>query len=115
MTENNNLKNQSAKKTNQEEADKEEEEKKYKIESLIKAGNIAQEVKKFIKPQVKVGTNVFDLVNKTEAKIIELEGGWAFPVNVSINNIAAHYTSPIKDDELTIEDGDIVKIDWCAY
>jgi methionyl aminopeptidase len=111
MTENNNLKNQSAKKTNQEEPENDEEEKKNKIESLIKAGNIAQEVKKFIKPQVKVGTNIFDLVEKTEAKIIELEGGWAFPVNVSINNIAAHYTSPIKDDGLTIEDGDIVKID----
>ena len=34
-----------------------------------------------------------------------------FPINVSINNIAAHYTSPIKDDELTVKDGDIVKID----
>jgi methionyl aminopeptidase len=110
MTENNNLKNQFVKKTNQEETDKEEE-KKYKIESLIKAGNIAKEVKKFIIPQLKIGTNIFDLVEKAEAKIIELEGGWAFPVNVSINNIAAHYTSPIKDDELTIEDGDIVKID----
>ncbi|MFX0046759.1 MAG: type II methionyl aminopeptidase [Candidatus Hermodarchaeota archaeon] len=110
MTENNNLKNQSTKKVNQVEVENEEE-KKHKIESLIKAGNIAQEVKKFIKPQVKVGTNIFNLIEKAETKIIELEGGWAFPVNVSINNIAAHYTSPIKDDELIVEDGDIVKID----
>ncbi|MFX1287223.1 MAG: type II methionyl aminopeptidase [Promethearchaeota archaeon] len=110
MTENNNLKNQSTKKVNQVEVENEEE-KKHKIESLIKAGNIAQEVKKFIKPQVKVGMNIFNLIEKAETKIIELEGGWAFPVNVSINNIAAHYTSPIKDDELIVEDGDIVKID----
>lgn len=110
MTENNNLKNQSTNKINQAEAEKEEE-KKHKIESLIKAGNIAQEVKQFIKPLLKVGTNILSLIEKAEAKIVELEGGWAFPVNVSINNIAAHYTSPIKDDELTIENGDIVKID----
>ena len=111
MTENNNLKNQSAKKINQEEAEKDEEEKKYKIESLTKAGNIAQEVKTFIKPQVKVGANIFNLIEKAETKIVDLGGRWAFPINVSINNIAAHYTSPIKDDELTIKDGDIVKID----
>ncbi|MHA1460016.1 MAG: M24 family metallopeptidase, partial [Promethearchaeota archaeon] len=111
MTENNNLKNQSAKKINQEEAEKDEEEKKYKIESLTRAGNIAQEVKSFIKPQLKVGANVFNLIEKAETKIVDLDGGWAFPINVSINNIAAHYTSPIKDDELTINDGDIVKID----
>ena len=109
MTENNNLKNQSAKKTNQEEAEKDEEEKKNKIESLTKAGNIAQEVKTFIKPQLKVGVNVFNLIEMAEAKIIDLGGKWAFPINVSINNIAAHYTSPIKDDELTIKDGDVVK------
>ncbi|MFW9949658.1 MAG: type II methionyl aminopeptidase [Candidatus Thorarchaeota archaeon] len=110
MTENNNLKNQSTNKINQEEVEKEEE-KKHKIECLITAGNIAQEVKKFIKPLVKVGTNVLSLIEKAETKIVELEGACAFPVNVSINNIAAHYTSPIKDDELTIENGDIVKID----
>jgi len=111
MTENNNLKNQSAKKTNQEEAEKDEEEKKIKIDSLIKAGSIAQEVKSFIKPQIKVGVNVFNLIKKAETKIIDLGGNWAFPINVNINNIAAHYTSPIKDDELTIKDGDVVKID----
>jgi methionyl aminopeptidase len=111
MTENKNLKNQSAKKISQKEAEKDEEEKKYQIESLIKAGNIAQEVKSFIKPQVKVGTNVFNLIEKAEAKIVDLGGKWAFPINMSINNIAAHYTSPIKDDELTVKDGDIVKID----
>jgi methionyl aminopeptidase len=108
MTENNNLKNQSDKKKNEED---EEEEKKHKIESLTKAGKIAQEVKKYIKPKIQIGTKVLNLIENTEKKIVELDGGWAFPVNVSINNIAAHYTSPIKDDDLTIKEGDIVKID----
>jgi methionyl aminopeptidase len=111
MNEINKMKNQSDQGNSKGEAETEAEEKKIKLESLDKAGKIAIEVKKFIKPQVKVGTNVFNLIKGAEAKIIELGGEWAFPINVSINNTAAHYTSPIKDDELTINEGDIVKID----
>ena len=94
-----------------EELEKEEEELKIKIESLKKAGKIAKEVKKFIKPKIKKDENVFKLVESTEAKIRELGGDCAFPVNLSINNIAAHYTSPLKDDNLVIQSGDIVKLD----
>jgi methionyl aminopeptidase len=111
MTANNNLKNQPAKKINKEDAEKAEEEEKNKIESLKKAGTIAKEVKSFIKPEMKIGTNIYSLIEKAEAKILDLGGNCAFPINVSINNIAAHYTSPIKDDELAINDGDIVKFD----
>ncbi|MHA1319734.1 MAG: type II methionyl aminopeptidase [Promethearchaeota archaeon] len=111
MNEINKMKNQSDQGSSKEDAETEAKEKRIKLESLNKAGKIAQEIKKFIRPQLKVGTNVFNLINSAEAKIIELGGGWAFPINVSINNIAAHYTSPIKDDELTINEGDIVKID----
>ncbi|MFX1313575.1 MAG: M24 family metallopeptidase, partial [Promethearchaeota archaeon] len=109
MTENQKLKNNKEEEKNKEEL--EEEEKKNKINSLRKAGKIAQHVKEFIKPKVKVGAKVIDLINATEAKIEELGGLSAFPVNISINNIAAHYTSPPKDDGLTINDNDIVKID----
>jgi methionyl aminopeptidase len=111
MNEINKMKKQTDQGSNKEEAETEAEEKKIKLESLNKAGKIAQEVKKFIKPQIEIGTNVFNLIKNAEAKIIELGGNWAFPINVSINNTAAHYTSPIKDDDLTINEGDIVKID----
>jgi len=111
MNEINKMKNQSDQGSSKEDAETEAKEKKIKLDSLNKAGKIAQEIKKFIRPQLKVGTNVFNLIKSAEAKIIELGGGWAFPINVSINNIAAHYTSPIKDDELTINEGDIVKVD----
>ncbi len=110
MTENGNLKSETQEEKSKEELDKEKEE-KIKIESLRKAGKIAQEVKKFIKPKIKVGAKAYDLISETEAKIEELEGLCAFPVNLCINNIAAHYTSPIKDDGLEITDGDLVKID----
>jgi len=111
MNEINKMKNQNDQGSSKEDVETEAKEKKIKLDSLNKAGKIAQDIKKFIKPQLKVRTNVFNLIKSAEAKIIELGGGWAFPINVSINNIAAHYTSPIKDDELTINEGDIVKVD----
>ncbi|MFX1410179.1 MAG: type II methionyl aminopeptidase [Promethearchaeota archaeon] len=111
MTENQNLKSKPQKEKTQAELEKEEEEKKIRIESLRKAGKIAQDVKKFIKPKIKVGTKAFDIISLVEGKIEELDGKCAFPVNLSINNIAAHYTSPLKDDGLIINEGDLVKLD----
>jgi methionyl aminopeptidase len=110
MNENQNLKPETQEEKSKEDLEKEKEE-KYKIESLRTAGKIAQDVKKYIKPKIKIGANVYDLIAETEAKIIELEGTCAFPVNLCINNIAAHYTSPIKDDGTEIKEDDLVKID----
>ncbi len=110
MNENQNLKSETQEEKSKEELEKEEEE-KHKIESLRKAGKIAQDVKKYIKPKIKVGVNVYDLIAETETRINELEGICAFPVNLCINNIAAHYTSPIKDDGTEIKEEDLVKID----
>ena len=110
MTENQKTNNETQEEKGKEELEKEEEE-KIKIESLKKAGKIAQDVKEYIKPKIKVGAKVLDIVSTTEAKIEELNGLCAFPVNLCINNIAAHYTSPLKDDGLLIKEGDLVKID----
>jgi methionyl aminopeptidase len=101
----------SNKQKSKEELEKEQEEKQYKIDSLKKAGNIAQDVKNFIKPKIQVGTKVLDIITDTESKIAGLGGSCAFPVNVCINNIAAHYSSPMKDDELIIKENDLVKLD----
>ena len=91
--------------------EKTEEDKELELKSLKKAGNIANEVKKYLKPEIKIGASVLSLIEAAESKIVELNGNWAFPVNISINNTAAHYTSPIKDDGLSINEGDIVKVD----
>ncbi|MHA1914244.1 MAG: type II methionyl aminopeptidase [Promethearchaeota archaeon] len=110
MTENQKLNNGTQKEKSKEELEKEEE-LQLKDESLRKAGKIAQEVKKILKPEIKVGAKAIDIITFTERKIEELGGFSAFPVNFCINHIAAHYTSPIKDDGLIINEGDIVKID----
>jgi len=110
MTENQKTNNKKQEEKGKEELEKEEED-KLKIESLRKAGKIAQEVKEYIKPKIKVGAKALDIISTTEAKIEELNGLSAFPVNLCINNIAAHYTSPLKDDALLIKEDDLVKID----
>ncbi|TFG29893.1 MAG: type II methionyl aminopeptidase [Promethearchaeota archaeon] len=109
MTEN--QKNKAKKQKTKEDSEKNQEEKQHKIESLRKAGNVAKQVKNYIRPKIKVDTAALDLINITEAKIIELGGNMAFPANLSINHIAAHYTSPSRDDGLMIKENDLVKID----
>jgi methionyl aminopeptidase len=40
-----------------------------------------------------------DIAEKIEGKIVELGGEVAFPVNLSIDDVAAHYTPKLKDDK----------------
>ncbi|MFX0169090.1 MAG: type II methionyl aminopeptidase [Candidatus Hodarchaeota archaeon] len=89
----------------QEEETEEPIEEKYR-----RAGKIASQVREEIFPQIKVGARALDLCEAAETRIMELGGGIAFPTNVSINEVAAHYTSP-EDDTTTIQDGDVVKLD----
>ncbi len=93
------------------ETEEEAEEKRIKIESLRKAGEIAKQVKQELKPSIKIGAKAREIILMAESKIKELGGACAFPVNLSVNNVAAHYTSPLKDDNLILQEGDIVKID----
>ena len=87
---------------------------KERIESYKKAGEIAKKVKEYIRPKIKVGVKLLDLTNDAEDKIIELGGKAGFPVNISINHIAAHYSSP-PGDKTEIIDGDIVKFDFGVH
>jgi methionyl aminopeptidase len=84
------------------------------------AGQIAYEVHEVIKDKniVKPGTKILEICNTVESLIKEkqkpfqenMKVGFGFPCNVSINNIAAHYSSPF-DDENTIPEKSIVKLD----
>jgi methionyl aminopeptidase len=67
---------------------------------ILKAGEIAREVVNYIKPRIKKGQKLLDIAKEIEDKIIELGGFPAFPTNLSINEIAAHYT-PSYNDEST--------------
>ncbi len=78
-------------------------------EKIIKAGKIASEVKSWVKPKVKKGVPLLELAETIEKKIHELKGGIAFPVNLSINEYAAHYT-PSYDDT-SVAQG-LMKVDF---
>ncbi|MFW6449602.1 MAG: type II methionyl aminopeptidase [Nanoarchaeota archaeon] len=78
-------------------------------EDWVNAGKISAQVREYAKTLVKPGTRLFEVAEKIEAKIIELGGEIGFPVNISMDHIAAHYT-PFPNDELTFKD-QLVKID----
>ncbi len=80
------------------------------IKKLLKAGEIAKTVREEAARIAKPGMKLLDLANYVENRIRELGGEPAFPVNIGVNMIAAHYT-PVIDDESTIPDNSIVKID----
>ncbi len=85
------------------------EEEKYK-----KAGNIAAQARKYALTLAKESANIKDISDKIEKKIIELGGKPAFPVCISINEVAAHYV-PSAEDKTTLKKGDLVKIDLGAH
>ena len=74
-----------------------------------KAGKITSEVLEYGKSLIKTDINVKNIVEKIEEKIFELNGRPAFPVQISINEVAAHFI-PLTDD-LRFKKGDLVKLD----
>lgn len=80
------------------------------LEKYRLAGKIAREVREQAKRTVSEGMPIIDVCEKTEALIRKKGGRPAFPCNVSINEIAAHYTSP-PSDKRTVPAGALVKVD----
>jgi len=83
---------------------------KDELEKLRQAGKVAAEVREVMRKTVLEGMRIIDVCEKTEALIRKLGGKPAFPCNVSINEVAAHYTSPPKDEK-TIPENSVVKVD----
>lgn len=69
------------------------------IEKLKKAGEIARKIKEFAKEIIRPQMPLLEIANKIDAKIFELGGKPAFPINLSINEIAAHATPAFNETE----------------
>lgn len=78
--------------------------------SWEKAGKITAQMLLYGKELIKPDASLLDVATKIEDKIKEKGGFPAFPVNISINDIAAHYT-PYPEDKLKFKKGDLVKLD----
>lgn len=83
------------------------------IESYLKAGKIVSDIRSEASKMITDGALVLDLVNYVESEILKTGAEIAFPCNVSINEIAAHYTSP-AEDKTQFKAGDMVKLDLGA-
>jgi methionyl aminopeptidase len=84
------------------------------MEKFRQSGRILREVREEMKRFVREGMPIIDVCEKAEGLIREKGGKPAFPCNVSINEIAAHYTSPPSDVN-TIPEKSIVKVDIGAH
>lgn len=82
--------------------------------SYIKAGKAVIAAKKLAQKIVKPGLLFLDLATKCEDEILNQGCKLAFPINISLNEIAAHY-SPTIDDEKIIPAKGLLKIDLGAH
>ena len=87
---------------------------KEELEKFRLSGRILRETREEMKTYVKENMSVIDVCEKTEGLIRAKGGKPAFPCNVSINEVAAHYTSP-PNDTLRIPEGCTVKVDLGAH
>ncbi len=84
------------------------------IEKLMKAGAILRAVRGKAASLAREGVNIADICEGVEGEIRRLGGEPAFPCNVGIDSVAAHYTSP--PGELgTVPGGALVKVDFGAH
>src|SRR3989338_3087428 len=77
------------------------------LDDYIKAGKIAAEVREMTRERNWVGKTVYEICEEVENQIKKRGAKCAFPVNVSINEIAAHYTAE-PNDPITIKIGKTV-------
>ncbi|MBI4177364.1 MAG: type II methionyl aminopeptidase [Candidatus Aenigmarchaeota archaeon] len=82
------------------------------FDNYTKAGKILKDI--FGALLVRPGDKIVDIADTVENEILRKGGVPAFPANISINEIAAHYT-PVPNDEITIREGDLVKVDLGAH
>lgn len=79
-----------------------------------KAGWVAAEALKYGIEQIKEGVSYLEIAETVEKKIKDLGAGLAFPVNIAVNDVAAHFT-PRHNDGHIFQKGDVVKLDVGAH
>ncbi len=80
------------------------------IDEWRRAGRIAREVLKVARSIIRPGMRIIDLCERLEDEIRRRGARPAFPVNIGINEDAAHYTSP-PGDMSRIPNNSVVKVD----
>ncbi|HJU14712.1 MAG TPA: type II methionyl aminopeptidase [Candidatus Nitrosotalea sp.] len=80
------------------------------IQDYISAGKIASEVRENARKKYHVGSTLLEICESIEKEIERKGGKCAFPVNTSLNEVAAHYTAE-PNDRTVVAETDLLKID----
>jgi len=80
------------------------------LECYQQAGKIASEVRENARKKYHIGSTLFQICESIESEVRTRGAAPAFPVNVSLNDIAAHYTAE-PNDQIVVNDADVLKID----
>lgn len=80
------------------------------LEAYHMAGRIAKEAREYGAGLVRDGEQLLNVAEKTENRIRSKGGLPAFPVNIAVDDVAAHYTPHHSDKDVFVK-GNLVKID----
>ena len=80
------------------------------IQDYLTAGKIAAQVRENARKKYYVGMSLFEICESIEKEIVQKGARCAFPVNTSLNEVAAHYTAEPNDRKI-IQETDLLKID----
>jgi methionyl aminopeptidase len=80
------------------------------FERYSEAGKIASRVLKSGAGMIRSGVSILEVVESVERMVSDAGAGLAFPLNLSLNDDAAHDTASIGDERL-FADGDVAKLD----
>jgi len=86
-----------------------------RLEKYLKAAAIARAVEQeIISTITKPAEKILTIAERIEEEIRKRGGSPAFPVNICINDIAAHYT-PLPEEAKQISTEDMIKIDFGVH
>src|SRR3990170_7236051 len=81
------------------------------LKNYEKSKSVSDSILTFAKSLINENEKLLNIAEKIEQKIAELGAKPGFPVNLSINENAAHYT-PDLDDPTILRPGDLIKVDF---
>tara|TARA_B100000700_G_scaffold264747_1_gene302672 strand:- start:333 stop:1226 length:894 start_codon:yes stop_codon:yes gene_type:complete len=80
------------------------------LEKWKEAGKLAHDALHFGKELIKENKSMLNVTEKIEEYVFDNGGKLAFPTNLAINNVGAHWTPSSKTNE-NFKKGDVVKLD----
>jgi methionyl aminopeptidase len=81
------------------------------VEKYRFSGAIAREAREYGAGLIKENASLLEVANTVEAFILSKSARPAFPVNIAINEVAAHFTPRHDEAQLRFKAGDVVKLD----